>query len=163
MIDNKDRAAEGGIPRTPSEEWDARLQMSHISYHGEVVARAEALEQKGFGALSSWPTCAKVRSRNYFCVRSEKSGPAQSASEGAGFTKIGLLWHEPSMRGGSSSLRQQWLRPAGSSCSMVFGVEKAGTRFWRMVRWPSASSWIFGPATQYFEPFSWRSSFHHCP
>ena len=44
VIDSKDGLAKGGVPRTPLEGWDTKLAHARISYHGEVVAKAEPLE-----------------------------------------------------------------------------------------------------------------------
>ena len=44
MIDSLDGVEKGPIPRTPDHDWEAKIGSARISYHGEVVARAEALE-----------------------------------------------------------------------------------------------------------------------
>ena len=44
MIDSLDGVEKGPIPRTPDHDWEAKIGSARISYHGEIVARAEALE-----------------------------------------------------------------------------------------------------------------------
>eukprot|EP00438_Fugacium_kawagutii_P016600 Skav236386 [mRNA] locus=scaffold29:74303:80602:- [translate_table: standard] len=44
VIDSKDGAASGGVPRTPVEDWGNKIADARISYKGEVVAKAEPLE-----------------------------------------------------------------------------------------------------------------------
>ena len=44
MIDSMDGSAKGGVPRTPQEGWDKKMKQARISYHGEIVAKAEPLE-----------------------------------------------------------------------------------------------------------------------
>ena len=44
MIDSLDGVEKGPTPRTPSFDWEEKVKMARVSYHGEVVARAETLE-----------------------------------------------------------------------------------------------------------------------
>ena len=44
VIEGKDGADKGAVPRTPSEGWEHKLQDARVSYHGELVCKAEALE-----------------------------------------------------------------------------------------------------------------------
>eukprot|EP00438_Fugacium_kawagutii_P010981 Skav206612 [mRNA] locus=scaffold1562:77884:84170:+ [translate_table: standard] len=44
VIDSKDGAEKGGIPRTPTQPWEDEIRASTISYQGEIVERAEPLE-----------------------------------------------------------------------------------------------------------------------
>ena len=44
MVEGLDGAVKGGVPRTPTEGWTEKLRTARISYHGEVVAKAEPLE-----------------------------------------------------------------------------------------------------------------------
>ena len=44
MIDSLDGVEKGPIPRTPDHDWEAKIGSARVSYHGEIVARAEALE-----------------------------------------------------------------------------------------------------------------------
>eukprot|EP00438_Fugacium_kawagutii_P019945 Skav209628 [mRNA] locus=scaffold4224:30594:35975:+ [translate_table: standard] len=44
VIDSKDGAEKGGIPRTPTQPWEEEIRGSTISYQGEIVERAEPLE-----------------------------------------------------------------------------------------------------------------------
>ena len=44
VVDGLDGAEKGSVPRTPSEGWEDKVKDARISYHGEVVAKAEALE-----------------------------------------------------------------------------------------------------------------------
>ena len=44
MVDSLDGALKGGAPRTPEFDWGSKIREARISYHGEVVAKAEALE-----------------------------------------------------------------------------------------------------------------------
>ena len=43
MVEGLDGAGKGGVPRTPTEGWTEKLRTARISYHGEVVAKAEPL------------------------------------------------------------------------------------------------------------------------
>ena len=60
VIDGKEVAPQKGVPRTPKENWSRLVQEARISYQGEVIQRAEALEfdrvlpslpPKGFGGI----------------------------------------------------------------------------------------------------------------
>eukprot|EP00435_Cladocopium_sp_Y103_P043758 s793_g12.t1 len=44
MVDSQDGNSKGGIPRTPEGKWEEKVKDARISYHGEVIAKAEALE-----------------------------------------------------------------------------------------------------------------------
>ena len=44
VIDSLDGVEKGAVPRTPQEGWDDKISQASVSYHGEVVARAELLE-----------------------------------------------------------------------------------------------------------------------
>ena len=43
VIDGTDGSG-GAVPRTPKEGWEGKIKEARISYHGEVVAKAEKLE-----------------------------------------------------------------------------------------------------------------------
>ena len=60
VIDGKEAAPQKGVPRTPKESWSRLVQEARISYHGEVIQKAEALEfdrvlpslpPEGFGGI----------------------------------------------------------------------------------------------------------------
>eukprot|EP00438_Fugacium_kawagutii_P027734 Skav224787 [mRNA] locus=scaffold764:4437:22368:+ [translate_table: standard] len=44
VVDSKDGAEKGGIPRSPDTPWDEVIAASSISYQGELVEKAEPLE-----------------------------------------------------------------------------------------------------------------------
>ena len=44
VIDSKDATSGKGVPRTPMADWENRIKDARISYHGEVVMKAEELE-----------------------------------------------------------------------------------------------------------------------
>ena len=44
MVDGTDGAEKGGVPRTPSEGWEGKVKDGRLSYHGEIVAKAEPIE-----------------------------------------------------------------------------------------------------------------------
>ena len=61
VIDGKEAAPLKGVPRTPKEGWETLVKDARISYHGEVIQRAEALEfdrvlpslpPEGFGGIA---------------------------------------------------------------------------------------------------------------
>ena len=61
VIDGKEAAPQKGVPRTPKESWSRLVQEARISYHGEVIQKAEALEfdrvlpslpPEGFGGIA---------------------------------------------------------------------------------------------------------------
>eukprot|EP00438_Fugacium_kawagutii_P005526 Skav227070 [mRNA] locus=scaffold72:1057412:1062770:- [translate_table: standard] len=60
VIDGKDVDGGSGVPRTPEGDWNDRIDDARISYHGEVMLKAEPLElervvvslpPEGFGAV----------------------------------------------------------------------------------------------------------------
>ena len=61
VIDGKEAAPLKGVPRTPKESWESLVKDARISYHGEVIQKAEALEfdrvlpslpPEGFGGIA---------------------------------------------------------------------------------------------------------------
>eukprot|EP00438_Fugacium_kawagutii_P027760 Skav215993 [mRNA] locus=scaffold4693:119449:124700:+ [translate_table: standard] len=44
VVDSKDGAEKGGIPRSPSSDWSEVIRESSISYQGEIIEKAEPLE-----------------------------------------------------------------------------------------------------------------------
>ncbi len=61
VIDGKESAPLKGVPRTPKESWSRVVDEARVSYHGEVILRAEALEfdrvlpslpPEGFGGIA---------------------------------------------------------------------------------------------------------------
>ena len=44
MVDSLDGADKGGAPRTPEVDWSEKIKQARVSYHGEIVAKAEGLE-----------------------------------------------------------------------------------------------------------------------
>ena len=60
VIDSKDASSGKGVPRSPIGSWENRIKDARISYHGEVVMKAEELEYErvlpslppvGFGGI----------------------------------------------------------------------------------------------------------------
>eukprot|EP00434_Breviolum_minutum_P038695 symbB.v1.2.034333.t1/scaffold4414.1/size41512/1 len=60
VIDGKEAPPLKGVPRTPKESWEKLVDEARISYHGEVIQKAEALEfdrvlpslpPEGFGGI----------------------------------------------------------------------------------------------------------------
>ena len=61
VIDGKEAAPLKGVPRTPKEGWETLVKDARISYHGEVIQKAESLEfdrvlpslpPEGFGGIA---------------------------------------------------------------------------------------------------------------
>ena len=59
MVDSNDGVS-GGVPRSPTFDWKDKIADARVSYHGEVVLKAEALEldrvlaslpPEGFGGI----------------------------------------------------------------------------------------------------------------
>ena len=55
VVDGLDGVKNGSIPRTPTEGWEQLLKDARISYHGEVVTKAEMLElDRVLASLRLW-------------------------------------------------------------------------------------------------------------
>ena len=70
VIDGKEAAPLKGVPRTPKESWDRLVDEARISYHGEVIQKAEALEfdrvlpslpPEGFGGIADLASLCEGR------------------------------------------------------------------------------------------------------
>eukprot|EP00435_Cladocopium_sp_Y103_P052810 s1149_g16.t1 len=49
-VDSRDGAEKGAVPRVVKEDWPKKLKEARVSYHGEVVAKAEPLELERIAA-----------------------------------------------------------------------------------------------------------------
>ena len=70
VIDGKEAPPLKGVPRTPKESWDKLVDEARISYHGEVIQKAEALEfdrvlpslpPEGFGGIADLASLCEGR------------------------------------------------------------------------------------------------------
>ena len=44
LIDGRDGSEKAAVPRSPTEDWGQKIKDARISYHGELVLKAEPLE-----------------------------------------------------------------------------------------------------------------------
>ena len=70
VIDGKEAPPLKGVPRTPKGSWDKLVDEARISYHGEVIQKAEALEfdrvlpslpPEGFGGIADLASLCEGR------------------------------------------------------------------------------------------------------
>lgn len=70
VIDGKEAPPLKGVPRTPKESWEKLVDEARISYHGEVIQKAEALEfdrvlpslpPEGFGGIADLASLCEGR------------------------------------------------------------------------------------------------------
>ena len=113
VIDGKEAPPLKGVPRTPKADWETLIGDARISYHGEVIQKAEALEfervlpslpPEGFGGIADLASLCEgqvremvrfASSMRVICLMSFRPQKSESRME------TGSLWQRLCLNVGS--------------------------------------------------------------